>query len=227
MDGLQVPVIWQESGATQVTGLPPTHVPFWQVSVCVQALPLEQLVPLGAGVCVQVPAEQVSVVQGLLSLQSGGEHTGAALLPPVATVPPVAMEPPVLVVPPVNFDPPVLAPPVALDPPVLDVPPVALEPPVLALPPVALEPPVLVVPPVNFDPPVAALPPVALVPPVLALPPVALEPPVLGAPPVAFLPPVDVTACSADAVFSSSGTVLFDEQPIIVAKRTKAQSARL
>ncbi len=110
-------------------GLVPVHVPLWQLSVCVHALPSLQDVPLVTGVCVQVPELQTSVVQALLSSQFGGEQTGAALLPPVALVPPVAL------------DPPVLAPPVALEPPVLDLPPVALEPPVLDLPPVAFEPP--------------------------------------------------------------------------------------
>src|SRR5437867_1031274 len=43
--GLQVPGSWHWS-AVQTTGLAPTQLPFWQVSVCVQALPSLQAVPL-------------------------------------------------------------------------------------------------------------------------------------------------------------------------------------
>ena len=44
------------------TGLSPVHVPLWQVSVCVQALPSSQLVPLVALVGVeQVPVEGLQV----------------------------------------------------------------------------------------------------------------------------------------------------------------------
>jgi hypothetical protein len=45
--GLHVPATWQV-GAVQVTGLDPVQVPLWQVSVCVQALPSLQIVPLVA-----------------------------------------------------------------------------------------------------------------------------------------------------------------------------------
>jgi hypothetical protein len=44
--GLQVPTSWHWLSAVQVTGLPPVQVPDWQVSVCVQALPSLQAVPL-------------------------------------------------------------------------------------------------------------------------------------------------------------------------------------
>jgi hypothetical protein len=37
---------WQLSLAVQTTRFEPTHVPAWQVSVCVQALPSLQAVPL-------------------------------------------------------------------------------------------------------------------------------------------------------------------------------------
>ena len=67
--GLHVPVAWHWSSATHVTGLAPVHVPFWQLSLWVQALPSSQAVPLLAGVCVQVPPEHASVVQGLPSSQ--------------------------------------------------------------------------------------------------------------------------------------------------------------
>jgi hypothetical protein len=43
---LQVPAVWHWSGAAQVTGLAPVHVPAWQVSVCVHALPSLHEVPL-------------------------------------------------------------------------------------------------------------------------------------------------------------------------------------
>jgi hypothetical protein len=52
---LQVPASWHESGAGQTTGLPPTHVPFWQVSVWVHASPSLQAVPLAASGFVQTP----------------------------------------------------------------------------------------------------------------------------------------------------------------------------
>ena len=61
--GLQVPASWHWSGALQTTGVAPVHVPAWQVSLRVQALPSSQLVPSGlAGlehapvVGLQVPA---------------------------------------------------------------------------------------------------------------------------------------------------------------------------
>jgi hypothetical protein len=37
--GSQVPTAWHASDAEQTTGLAPVHVPFWQVSACVHALP--------------------------------------------------------------------------------------------------------------------------------------------------------------------------------------------
>src|SRR5205823_6304074 len=44
---LQVPATWHSSTALQTTGLEPVQVPFWQVSVWVQALPSVQAVPFG------------------------------------------------------------------------------------------------------------------------------------------------------------------------------------
>src|SRR5207245_140311 len=110
--GLQVPGSWHWS-TVQTTGFAPTQLPFWQVSVCVQALPSLQAVPLrseerrvgkaGGGLRVpgswhwsavqtigfaptQLPFWQVSVcVQALPSLQAvplvlfvGAEHTTVA-----------------------------------------------------------------------------------------------------------------------------------------------------
>src|SRR5439155_19132999 len=42
----QVPATWHWSSAVQTTGFEPVQVPPWQVSVCVQALPSLQAVPL-------------------------------------------------------------------------------------------------------------------------------------------------------------------------------------
>src|SRR5207249_194124 len=44
---LQVPATWHWSSALQTTGFEPAQVPFWQVSVWVQALPSVQAVPFG------------------------------------------------------------------------------------------------------------------------------------------------------------------------------------
>src|SRR5439155_17248026 len=44
--GSHVPAVWHVSSAVQTTGLAPTQLPFWQVSVCVQASPSLQAVPL-------------------------------------------------------------------------------------------------------------------------------------------------------------------------------------
>src|SRR3989442_79549 len=43
--GEQVPAVWHWSEAVQTTALP-VHTPLWQVSVCVQALPSLQALPL-------------------------------------------------------------------------------------------------------------------------------------------------------------------------------------
>jgi len=58
--GLQVPAVWHWSEAVQTTALP-VHTPLWQVSVCVQALPSLQALPLVFGGLEHVPVvgEQV------------------------------------------------------------------------------------------------------------------------------------------------------------------------
>jgi hypothetical protein len=57
-----------------VIGLLPVHAPAWQLSLCVQALPSEQAVPLATTKFVQPMAgSQESAVQGLPSLQRGAE----------------------------------------------------------------------------------------------------------------------------------------------------------
>src|SRR5262249_2806186 len=46
--GLHVPATWHWSLAVHVTGLEPVHAPFWQESLCVQALPSLHAVPFDA-----------------------------------------------------------------------------------------------------------------------------------------------------------------------------------
>ena len=53
--GLHTPATWQTSTAEHVTGLLPVQTPLWQESLCVQALPSLQAVPLGAAGLEQVP----------------------------------------------------------------------------------------------------------------------------------------------------------------------------
>src|SRR5581483_3754278 len=45
--GSHVPVSWQRSDATHVTGCVPTQAPCWQTSCCVHALPSLQAEPSG------------------------------------------------------------------------------------------------------------------------------------------------------------------------------------
>src|SRR5437879_10317641 len=53
--GEQVPAVWHWSEAVQATGLLPVHTPLWQVSVCVQALPSLQVLPLAFAGLEHVP----------------------------------------------------------------------------------------------------------------------------------------------------------------------------
>src|SRR5436190_14010081 len=53
LSGSQTPASWHWSWAVQTTGLTAVHVPPWQVSLCVQASPSSQLVPV-SGVTVQL-----------------------------------------------------------------------------------------------------------------------------------------------------------------------------
>jgi hypothetical protein len=112
VEGSHVPTVWHWSLAVHATGLLPAHVPFWQVSVRVQALPSLHAVPLAwigllhAPVAVshiptswhwslaahttglppvQVPAWQVSVcVQAFPSLQAVPSPFVGLLHAPVA-----------------------------------------------------------------------------------------------------------------------------------------------
>jgi hypothetical protein len=53
--GLQVPAAWHWSLAVHVTGFDPAQLPFWQESLCVQALPSLHAVPLAAFGLEQAP----------------------------------------------------------------------------------------------------------------------------------------------------------------------------
>src|SRR5436309_1087335 len=98
LSGSQTPASWHWSWAVQTTGLTAVHVPPWQVSLCVQASPSLQLVPV-SGVTVQLavplqvrvlhvsevhvtavlwqtPASQLSMVQAFPSLQSATVEQG-------------------------------------------------------------------------------------------------------------------------------------------------------
>src|SRR5215471_13044331 len=70
-DGLQTPG-WQPSDDAQTTGLAPTHAPAWQVSLCVQALPSLQAVPLATALGTQAP---VPVSHEAVWHWSGGVQT--------------------------------------------------------------------------------------------------------------------------------------------------------
>src|SRR5438132_293849 len=59
--GLHVPATWHWSRAVQVTGLLPTQLPLWQVSVCVQALPSLHGVPFVALGVEQLPVAGFNV----------------------------------------------------------------------------------------------------------------------------------------------------------------------
>src|SRR5436309_282760 len=59
--GSHVPATWHWSLAEHVTGFAPVHVPAWQASVCVQALPSLHEVPSGALGFVQVPVAGLHV----------------------------------------------------------------------------------------------------------------------------------------------------------------------
>jgi hypothetical protein len=58
---LQVPAVWHWSLAVHVFGLPPVQTPDWQVSVCVQALPSLQDVPLLSAGFEQTPVDGAQV----------------------------------------------------------------------------------------------------------------------------------------------------------------------
>src|SRR5262249_18631071 len=59
--GSQVPATWHWSSAVQTTGLVPTQVPAWQVSVWLQALPSLQTAPLALAGFEQVPLAGLQV----------------------------------------------------------------------------------------------------------------------------------------------------------------------
>src|SRR5437667_81451 len=55
--GSQVPASCPSRRSSDLLGLEPVHTPLWQVSVCVQASPSLQVVPLSAAGLEQVPVE--------------------------------------------------------------------------------------------------------------------------------------------------------------------------
>ena len=56
-----VPTSWHWVLAVQVTGLPPTHEPAWQLSVLVHSLPSLHEVPSGLAGFEQVPLAELQV----------------------------------------------------------------------------------------------------------------------------------------------------------------------
>src|SRR5438552_2479200 len=62
--GSQLPAAWHWSAGAQTTGFMPVHVPAWQVSVRVQALPSLQAAPSGFAGLEQVPVDGSSVAEG-------------------------------------------------------------------------------------------------------------------------------------------------------------------
>jgi hypothetical protein len=61
VDGLQVPAVWHWSSAVQTLGFAPVHVPFWQVSVCVQAFASLHAVPFAFVGFEQTPVDGLHV----------------------------------------------------------------------------------------------------------------------------------------------------------------------
>ena len=61
VEALHVPATWHWSEAVHTTGFEPVHVPLWQVSVCVQALPSLHAVPFVAAGLLHWPVEALQV----------------------------------------------------------------------------------------------------------------------------------------------------------------------
>ncbi len=59
--GSHTPAVWQVSDAVQTNGFEPTHVPAWQVSVCVHALESLQGVASGWGGLEHIPVPKSHV----------------------------------------------------------------------------------------------------------------------------------------------------------------------
>jgi len=79
----QVPVVWHWSEAVQTTGLLPVQTPLWQVSVCVQAFPSLQVLPLAFGGFEHVPVAGSQVP----ALWHWSEAVQTTALPPVQLPP--------------------------------------------------------------------------------------------------------------------------------------------
>jgi hypothetical protein len=79
VDGAQVPATWHWSLGVQTFGFAPVHIPDWQVSVCVQALPSLHVVPFDFGA--QVPTEPVRLQAEHWSVQAVLQQTPLAQNP--------------------------------------------------------------------------------------------------------------------------------------------------
>src|SRR5207248_17173 len=55
---LQTPATWHWSSAVQAIGLPPTHAPDWQLSLCVQEFPSLHAAPSALGGLEHIPVER-------------------------------------------------------------------------------------------------------------------------------------------------------------------------
>jgi hypothetical protein len=75
---LHTPAVWHWSLAAQITGLLPTQLPDWQLSVCVHAFPSLHDVPLLLAGVVQIPV--VGLHTPVSWQESLGEHI-TGLLP--------------------------------------------------------------------------------------------------------------------------------------------------
>src|SRR5205823_6212957 len=73
--GSQVPAAWHWSAGAQTTGFVPVHVPAWQVSLCVQALPSLQAAPSGFAGLEHVPVAG-SQVPAAWHWSAGAQTTG-------------------------------------------------------------------------------------------------------------------------------------------------------
>src|SRR5689334_14760134 len=70
--GSHAPAWWQ-GPASQTMGLPPTHAPFWQLSIVVHTFWSSHAVPFATGVCmIPCAGSHASMVQGLWSSADGG-----------------------------------------------------------------------------------------------------------------------------------------------------------
>src|SRR5262245_57089781 len=74
---LHVPAEWHASGAWHTTGFCPVHVPAWQVSTCVHALPSSHTVPSGLAGFEHMPVAELHL-PGRWQASGMGQITGDA-----------------------------------------------------------------------------------------------------------------------------------------------------